>query len=219
MMTHMQNMQRETVYDQVFDAQEHYRILLDAMARPGTINVLPRMSLTTPPAITGAAALVGFALLNADVSFYADGEAADVVTRYLVINTAARPESPGEADFVFAAGTASAALLADMKKGTLPYPDEGATLVASVEALASEVQALGQALGGKPHLALTLEGPGVAGKRTFFVTGVSSELVAGLQQCNQEFPLGIDLILADPGHRIACIPRSSRVEWSLSSSL
>jgi alpha-D-ribose 1-methylphosphonate 5-triphosphate synthase subunit PhnH len=208
-------MQRETVYDQVFDAQEHYRILLDAMARPGTINVLPRMSLTTPPALTGAAALVGFALLNADVTFYADGEAADVVTRYLVVNTAARPESPENADFVFAAGTASAALLADMKKGTLPYPDEGATLVASVGALASEVQAPG----GKPYLALTLEGPGIRGKKTFFVTGLSSELVAGLQQCNQEFPLGVDLILTDPGHRIACIPRSSRVAWSMSSSL
>ena len=208
-------MQRETTYDQVFDAQEHYRLLLDAMARPGTINVLPRMSLTAPPALTGAAALVGFALLNADVSFYADGEAADVVTRYLVVNTAAKPESPDKADFVFAAGTASEALLADMKKGTLPYPDEGATLVASVETLASEAQALG----GKPYLALTLEGPGIAGKRTFFVTGLSPELVAGLRQCNQEFPLGIDLILTDPGHRIVCIPRSSRVEWSNKSSL
>jgi alpha-D-ribose 1-methylphosphonate 5-triphosphate synthase subunit PhnH len=204
-------MQRETSYDQVFDAQEHYRLLLDAMARPGTINVLPRMSLMAPPALTGAAALVGFALLNADVSFYADGEAADVVTRYLVVNTAARPESPDKADLVFAAGTASEVLLADMKKGTLPYPDEGATLVISVEALASEAQALG----GRPYLALTLEGPGIRGKRTFFITGLSRELVSGLQQCNQEFPLGIDLILTDPGYRIACIPRSSRVEWSM----
>ncbi len=215
MMTHMQHMQRETSYDQVFDAQEHYRLLLDAMARPGTINVLPRMSLTTPQGLTEAAALVGFALLNADVSFYADGEAADVVTRYLVVNTAASPETPEKADFVFAAGKASAALVTDMKKGTLPYPDEGATLVASVEALASEAQALG----GKSYLALTLEGPGIRGKRTFFVTGLNSELVAGLQQCNEEFPLGIDLILTDPGHRIACIPRSSRVEWTMSSSL
>ena len=204
-------MQRETVYDQVFDAQEHYRLLLDAMARPGTINVLPRMSLATPPTLSGAAALLGFALLNADVSFYADGEAADVVTRYLVVNTAAAPESPDKADFVFAAGTASEALLADMKKGTLPYPDEGATLIAGVEALASDAQALG----GKPYLALTLEGPGVAGKRTFFVTGLSSGLIAALQECNLEFPLGVDLILTDPDHRIACIPRSNRVEWSM----
>ena len=204
-------MQRETAYDPVFDAQEHYRLLLDAMARPGTINVLPRMSMSVPPALTGAAALVGFALLNADVSFYADGESADIVTRYLVVNTAARPESVDKADFVFAPGTASVALLTDMKKGTLPYPDEGATLIASVDALASEAQALG----GKPHLALTLEGPGIRGRRTFFVSGLRSEIIAGLQLCNLEFPLGIDLILTDPGHRVACIPRSSRVDWSI----
>ena len=98
-----------------------------------------------------------------------------------------------------------------MKKGTLPYPDEGATLIAGVEALASDAQALG----GKPYLALTLEGPGVAGKRTFFVTGLSSGLIAALQECNLEFPLGVDLILTDPDHRIACIPRSNRVEWSM----
>jgi alpha-D-ribose 1-methylphosphonate 5-triphosphate synthase subunit PhnH len=204
-------MQRETVYDHVFDAQEHYRLLLDAMARPGTINVLPRMSLSAPPALTGAAALVGFGLLNADVSFYADGETADTVTRYLVVNTAARPESVDKADFVFAVGTASEALLAEMKKGTLPYPDEGATLIVSVEALASEAQALG----GKPYLTLTLEGPGIQGKRTFFVSGLRGEIITSLQQCNLEFPLGIDLILTDPGHRIACIPRSSRVDWSI----
>jgi alpha-D-ribose 1-methylphosphonate 5-triphosphate synthase subunit PhnH len=207
-------MQRETIYDQVFDAQEHYRLLLDAMARPGTINVLPRMSLSAPPALTGAAALLGFGLLNADVSFYADGETADTVTRYLVVNTAARPESVDKADFVFAAGTASVALVTDMKRGMLPYPDEGATLILSVELLASEADAPGD----KPHLTLTLEGPGIRGKRSLFVQGLRSEIVAGLQQCNLEFPLGIDVILTDPGHRIACIPRSSRVDWSINRS-
>jgi alpha-D-ribose 1-methylphosphonate 5-triphosphate synthase subunit PhnH len=207
-------MQRETIYDQVFDAQEHYRLLLDAMARPGTINVLPTMSLSAPPALTGAAALLGFGLLNADVSFYADGETADTVTRYLVVNTAARPESVDKADFVFAAGTASAALVTGMKRGILPYPDEGATLIVSVEAMASEAEALG----GKPHLTLTLEGPGIRGKRSFFVQGLRSEIITGLQQSNLEFPLGIDLILTDPGHRIACIPRSSRVDWSINRS-
>ena len=39
-------MQRETTYDPVFDAQEHYRLLLDAMARPGKINTLPRLILS-----------------------------------------------------------------------------------------------------------------------------------------------------------------------------
>src|SRR5215469_9229075 len=100
---------REIAYDPVFDAQEHYRLLLDAMARPGTIRVLPRVEISTPAELTSAAALVGFALLNADVSFYAAG--GDAVTRYLVVNTSARPVDRTAADFVFADGVSAPGLL------------------------------------------------------------------------------------------------------------
>src|ERR1700761_5822731 len=105
-----QRMQRETVYDPVFDAQEHYRLLLDAMARPATIQVLPRMAIHTPPGLTGAAALVGFGLLNSDVSFYVDGDDAAAISKYLVVNTLATPTTIGQADFVFASGNADAGL-------------------------------------------------------------------------------------------------------------
>lgn len=213
-------MQRETAYDPVFDAQEHYRILLDAMARPGKINILPRLLLSVPvatqgaitPIFTDAAALIGFALLNSDVSFYVDGPGADLVTRYLIVNTSARPAELEEADFVFSSGHVSAVLIEAMKKGSLPYPEEGATLVASVGALATEPSGLGTGNAGS-DLALTLQGPGIADKQTFYVHGLNATLVEALQQSNMEFPLGIDLILTDGDGRVACIPRSSRIRW------
>lgn len=237
-------MQRETIYDPVFDAQEHYRLLLDSMARPGKINLLPRMQLSVPAAspetaghaistatasqsgpaiLTEAAALVGFALLNADVSFHVDGAGADQATRYLLVNTSARPAEAEEADFVFASGQASAMLVESMKKGSLPYPEEGATLVANVGALATEAQGLGlkPAAAGQPQsndrLAITLKGPGVAGEKTFFVRGLNAAVLTALQQSNSEFPLGIDLILADGDGRLACIPRSSQIRWEITS--
>lgn len=203
-------MQRETTYDPVFDAQEHYRVLLDAMARPGKINILPRMQLTAPAGLTGAAALVGFALLNADVSFFVDGTESAVATRYLLVNTSSRPVDAREADFVFAAGSASAMLVESMKKGSLPYPEEGATLVLHVTSLATEPQGLGYGDGG---LALALHGPGVPGERTFFARGLNATLVEAVQQSNIEFPLGVDVILTDGDGRVACIPRSSRIRW------
>ena len=203
-------MQRETIYDPVFDAQQHYRLVLDAMARPGKINVLPRLSLQPPPGLSGGAALVGFALLDADVAFCAeDGNAA--IVRYLVTNTAARPGDVTDADFVFAGGQASPALINEMKKGSLAYPDEGATLVLDIEGLASQAEGVrGDA--GAQGLSLTLSGPGVAGEKTFFVKGLNASLLEALRDCNAEFPLGIDLILTDPGFRIACIPRSSKIK-------
>lgn len=210
-------MYREIGYDAVFDAQEHYRLLLDAMARPGTINVLPRVPIAPPEGLTGAAALVGFALLNADVSFYVEGPAtatrgdAATATRYLVVNTSARPVARTAADFVFAEGGSPAALLTGMKTGTLPYPEEGATLVAGVKALATEAQGLAQQM--RDTLALRLQGPGIRGERRLFVSGLNAALLEALRECNMEFPLGIDLVLVDPDYRMVCIPRSSRIRW------
>ena len=193
-------MQKETGYDPVFDAQEHFRFLLDAMARPGKINTLAPLPLDPPPGLSVTAALVAFALLDANTSFCVEnGDAA--LTRYLARNTAARQTDIADADFVIAGGHASPAFLHSIKKGTLSYPDEGATLILDVEWLDTH----------SPGLPLTLSGPGIAGERTFFARGLDAGLPNALRACNAEFPLGVDGILADAAHHIVCIPRSSRL--------
>jgi alpha-D-ribose 1-methylphosphonate 5-triphosphate synthase subunit PhnH len=204
-------MQREIQYDEIFDAQEHYRLLLDSMARPGKINVLPRLELTTPQGIHATGALVGFALLNSDVSFYVDGPSAEDVSLYLLVNTSARPAEAEEADYVYLDGTAAAEILYRLKTGTLPYPENSATVIAAVGAMGGEGEA-GEAA-GETGLVLTLSGPGVDGERRLSVTGLDVALLEALVTINAEFPLGIDLVLTDPTGRIACIPRSSRVRW------
>jgi alpha-D-ribose 1-methylphosphonate 5-triphosphate synthase subunit PhnH len=195
-------MQREIQYDEIFDAQAHYRLVLDSMARPGKINVMPSLELTTPQGIHAAGALVGFALLNSDVSFYVDGPSAEDVSLYLLVNTSARSAEAEEADYVYLNGTAAAEILYRLKTGTLPYPENSATVIAAVEEL-----------GGETGLVLTLSGPGVDGERQLSVAGLDTALLEALVTINAEFPLGIDLVLTDPTGRIACIPRSSRVRW------
>ncbi len=195
-------MQREIQYDEIFDAQAHYRLLLDSMARPGKINVMPRLELTTPKGIHAAGALVGFALLNSDVSFYVDGPAAEGVSLYLLVNTSAKPAAIEEADYVYLNGTAAAENLYRLKTGTLPYPENSATVIAAVDEL-----------GGETGLVLTLSGPGVDGERRLAVKGLDVALLEALVTINAEFPLGIDIVLTDPAGRIACIPRSNRVRW------
>jgi alpha-D-ribose 1-methylphosphonate 5-triphosphate synthase subunit PhnH len=195
-------MQREIQYDEIFDAQAHYRLLLDSMARPGKINVMPRLELTTPQGIHAAGALVGFALLNSDVSFNVAGPSAEDVSLYLLVNTSARPAEAEEADYVYLDGTAAADILYRLKTGTLPYPESSATVIVAVEEL-----------GGETGLVLTLSGPGVDGERQLSVAGINTALLEALVTINAEFPLGIDLVLTDPTGRIACIPRSSRVKF------
>ena len=195
-------MQREIQYDEIFDAQAHYRLLLDSMARPGKINVMPSLELTTPQGIHAAGALVGFALLNSDVSFYVDGPSAEDVSLYLLVNTSAKPAEAEAADYVYLNGTAAAEILYRLKTGTLPYPESSASVIVAVEEL-----------GGETGLVLTLSGPGVDGERRLSVAGLDTALLEALVTINAEFPLGIDLVLTDPTGRIACIPRSSRVRW------
>lgn len=191
-------MQRELTYDPVFDAQAHYRLLLDAMARPGEVRNLPVTGMNPPSLLRPAAALVGFALLNADVSFYARGPVVD----YLRENTDAVVAEAMDADFLFLQGTDPAMLIDEAKVGTLPYPEGGATVVLSVDALA-----------GGP-LAVMLTGPGIERENTLHIAGLNAGVLEAVQRQNQEFPLGVDLVLADAEGRIACIPRSSRMRFA-----
>lgn len=195
-------MQRELTYDPVFDAQTHYRLLLDAMARPGELRRIPVLEVTPPSILRPAAALVGFALLNADVSFYAGGPVAD----YLRENTDAIVAEPMDADFLFLQGTDPAVLVDEAKIGTLPYPEGGATLVLSVDALSAGAPA---SRGG--GLVVTLTGPGIARENTLHIAGLNADVLDSVRRQNLEFPLGVDVILADAGGNIACIPRSSRI--------
>jgi alpha-D-ribose 1-methylphosphonate 5-triphosphate synthase subunit PhnH len=194
-------MHKEILYDDVFDAQAHYRLILDSMARPGKINVLPDPELTAPKGIHASGALVAFALLNADVSYCVEGPAAFEVSRYLLVNTSARQVEKGEADYIFLDGSAPAELLHQLKVGSLPYPEDSATVVAAADDLSNEGNGL----------ILLLSGPGVSGERKLCVSGLDRSFFEALAGINGEFPLGIDVILTDPERRVACIPRSTKV--------
>lgn len=192
---------KETGYDAVFDGQRHFRVLLDAMARPGMIGTLNDVTLS-PQGLNQASALVGFALLNADVSFHvASGKAEPPA--YLTMNTASRPTDPEQADFLFADGAHATDAVRRAKVGTLTYPENGATVVIDVDRLATEPI--------EGSLTITLRGPGVDGEVTVHIVGLSREFFEALKVKNDEFPLGVDTIIADRQGAVLCIPRTSKV--------
>lgn len=198
-------MNRETAYDDVFDAQRHFRTVLDSMARPGKVNRLAGPVLSPPPPLLPASAAVAFALLNADASFHLEGfnEAASA---YLIAHTHARPVAADQADFLFLPGTAGAGALRTAKLGLPAYPEGGATAVIQVDQVGKS-----SAVGG---LQLTLEGPGIESREIVFVTGLRAELLEVLKERNREFPLGLDAILVAPNDALFCLPRTTRVAWN-----
>lgn len=195
-------MQTELNYDTVFDAQLHFRLLLDSMSRPGKVNTFPAADIMPPGGLNHAAALTGFALLNPDVTYFIAGDNSDDIAAYLLVNTASRQADIAMAEYIFLPEGHYAEALYEAQTGTPTYPEDSATLIASAH-LVSE----------QPHegsLRITLKGPGVNGEAEVFVSGVNPLLLDFLKEQNSEYPLGIDMVIADRHNNILCIPRSNK---------
>jgi alpha-D-ribose 1-methylphosphonate 5-triphosphate synthase subunit PhnH len=197
-------MRREVIYDEVFDAQQQFRLILDSMARPGKIGTMPDMDILPPAGINKASAMVAFALLNTDVSFYAEGEGSEQVESYIAMNTTASPVSIIEADFVFINGLYEADIIFEAKTGTLSYPEESATFIIDVEKIGENPE--------DGELTLTLKGPGIETTKQVHINGLNPGILKAVREQNMEFPLGVDLVLTDKNNCILCIPRSNLFE-------
>ena len=197
-------METEIVYDEVFDAQEHYRLILDSMARPGKINTLPPLNINEPMDINNASALIAFALLNTDASFCAPED--ETVSNFIKLHTSAKVAEMENADLVFVSGLRDDDFISSLKTGTLPYPENSATVIADVTRISAAAMS--------NCLQLTLKGPGVKDTATVYVAGLSTVLLDDLKEQNLEFPLGIDLMLTDSHNQMICIPRSNDFSYT-----
>lgn len=187
--------------DQVYSLHRVYRKVLDAMARPGTIQSLSeeaamiRLDLGCLPA---AQCLIQL-LLDADTTFCAFS--ADEALERKISQLTYCPICPMEkAAYVLLTKSVAAALPSVMEQvsgGTLEDPQLGATLIVECSALKS---------GGE----LVLKGPGIRD-----VTRCQIETRAGWIEAraekNAEFPLGVDLIFVDPQGQILCLPRTTQI--------
>jgi alpha-D-ribose 1-methylphosphonate 5-triphosphate synthase subunit PhnH len=199
-------MQTELHYDTVFDAQQHFRLLLDSMSRPGKINTFPAMEILPPVGLNQASALTGFALLNADTTYYIAGYNSADIAQYLLVNTASQQAGIHTAEYIFLPENHDGRGLENARVGTPVYPEDSATLIAAAELIS------GQAIEG--GLSIALKGPGVNGEAHVFVNGINPALLDYLKEQNVEYPLGIDLIITDRRNNLLCIPRSNAFTYT-----
>jgi alpha-D-ribose 1-methylphosphonate 5-triphosphate synthase subunit PhnH len=195
-------MRREVSFDEVFDAQEQFRIIMEAMARPGKINTLPELDVVPPAGLTKASALVALGLLNADVTFACSEVNAEKIQSYININSAAQLNTQEAADYIFLTGQEDVSLVEKVKVGTLSYPEQSATLIFSVKQIGENKT--------EGALKIILSGPGIKNTTTVFVVGINADVLNQIRIINQEFPLGVDLIVTDVNNQLFCIPRSNQ---------
>jgi alpha-D-ribose 1-methylphosphonate 5-triphosphate synthase subunit PhnH len=176
--------------------------MLTAMARPGTIQQL-QLAAGQSPAASLLAALVDhevcFCLVNERAERSAEAE---TLTRQLAALTGSVPTPVRDADFVVSSGPLPAAVWGQLRRGTPAYPDRSATVI-------YVLPAVGILLADMPCAVLTVTGPGIATNQRLLISGLNGEEFAALAAANADFPLGVDVMLADWTGRLACIPRSS----------
>ncbi|MER8706352.1 phosphonate C-P lyase system protein PhnH [Mesorhizobium sp. M0323] len=185
--------------DPVFNAQTVFRAVMDAMARPGSVQPLP--ALAHPPApLSATAGAVALALCDNDTPLWLDPALqVSAVKSWLGFHTGAPlANTPADAHFALIATPAEMMALDGFSQGTQDYPDRSTTLILEVGDLVSGA-------------ALLLEGPGIETTATIAPAQMPRHFVEQWKQNNQRFPRGVDIVLATPDS-VACLPRTTRIK-------
>lgn len=186
--------------DPVHEAQGIFRAVLDALARPGTIQPVAA-GLNPPAPLTPELAAIALALTDGDTPVWLDPAlaAAPDVVAYLRFHTGAPlTGDPAHAAFALVRGAERCPPLAEFAQGTPAYPDTSTTLVLAFDAI-------------EIGPGLRLAGPGIRGTADLAASPLPPHWPQDLRANHDGFPLGVDLILTAPG-RIAGLPRSTAVE-------
>jgi alpha-D-ribose 1-methylphosphonate 5-triphosphate synthase subunit PhnH len=168
--------------------QQTYRALLEAMSRPG--KVIPIVQETSDQAYTAILAT----LLDAEVTLAdPDGLLDEEIWPMLQANSA----KPQAADYLLCSGGKPPSF--QPKLGSLPSPEQSATLIIKVDSLI------------EGELNLFLSGPGVDGTVRCAITGLDPDWLTNRESWVSAFPLGADLLLVDETTVLA-LPRTTKVE-------
>lgn len=185
--------------DKVLSAQSTFRSVMDAMARPGSVQRIVPMTGATGPMMRGTAA-IALTLFDHDTPLWLDArmaEGSDLV-KWLKFHTGAPVvQDCSIASFALIGDGAALPSLDRFALGTSEYPDRSTTVIIQVDSLAS----------GR---SFELHGPGIDGVATLQASIKPFDLFERLRINQALFPRGIDVVLvADDA--VVAIPRTTRV--------
>lgn len=176
----------------VFEAQATFRLLMDAMARPGSIRRVEAD--VAAPGLSGPAqAALALALCDASTPVWCLRTPSELGAWFAFHTGAPLTKIPSEAAFAFL--NQSEAMPDELPLGTQDYPDRSATLIIEV-----------RRLGEGEHFRLA--GPGINGHRDLAVDGLPEGFVAFRAANRALFPRGVDVVLT-AGRDFVGLPRST----------
>ena len=185
--------------DKVLSAQSTFRSVMDAMARPGSVQRIVPMAGAPATMMRGTAA-IALTLFDHDTPLWLDArmsESSDV-TKWLKFHTGAPVvQDSSIAAFALISDGALLPVLERFALGTNEYPDRSTTLIVQVDSLDA----------GR---GFDLCGPGIDGVATLQASIKPFDLFERLRVNEALFPRGIDVVLVADDFVVA-IPRTTRV--------
>lgn len=184
--------------DKVLSAQTTFRSVMEAMARPGSVQRVVA-TVGTPPHLMRGTAAIALTLFDHDTPIWLDpllSETAEV-KKWLKFHSGAPViADPSIAGFALISEPGALPALDRFSFGSIEYPDRSTTLIVQVESLARGVQ-------------YQLRGPGIDGSTILHANIGPVNLFERLAINAALFPRGIDVVLvADDA--IVAIPRTTR---------
>lgn len=182
----------------VFHAQSVFKLMMDAMARPGTIQTVAPDAL--PPAPLGVASgAIALTLCDHDTPVWlSSGLAKSAVPQWLGFHTGAPVTSEkAEARFAFVEAGTPLSSFGLFAAGTQEYPDRSTTLVIEL----ADIE------GGRK---LALMGPGIKTVTDIAPLGLPDTFLRLWTENRALFPRGIDIVLTS-GSRFVCLPRTTKI--------
>ena len=183
-----------------FAAQATFRAIMDATARPGTLQPIVGVAADVSP-LSAEAAAIALALFDHDTPVWLDPGLAAVsgVASWLRFHTGAPiVAKPKLAAFALISDPMQLPPIDAFDLGTPEYPDRSTTIILQVDNL-------------EDGPALMLAGPGVRDRKRFCVSPMPPALPGFVADNRTLFPRGVDLLFVTK-QTVAALPRSIRAE-------
>jgi alpha-D-ribose 1-methylphosphonate 5-triphosphate synthase subunit PhnH len=184
--------------DPVFQSQGAFRALLAALSEPGLACDLGN-AIVPPAGLEPATAVALLTLADYETPIWLPAALRDgPAGAWLRFHCgAALVDDPARAAFAVIDGAVAEPKLAAFNAGDDQFPDRSTTVLV-------------QCAGFEGGEAVTLEGPGIAGRRTVAPAGLRQGFWAEVAYNAALYPLGIDLLLVH-GAQVLGLPRSTQI--------
>ena len=185
--------------DPVFESQQAFRAIMDAMARPGSMQHVA-IDISPPEAMPLAAAAAILALCDFETALWVCPSItnANAIADYCAFHTGAmRAKTKDHAQFALVDVTTNPLRLGGFAQGIAEYPDRSTTIICMAPSL----------IGGQTR---TLSGPGIQTTANLFIEGLPGDFDAQWAANHESFPLGVDMVFCS-GASLIAMPRSTRI--------